>query len=242
MTKKSKLEKVLVIDDEPDNVEPLLDFFNKSNVPYDFVNSVSDALEHILESQKHGTPYGCVICDNHLTEQYFDLTKGRDYSIANTNGIDIANVLIGKLDILDEDIRETVKEYFGKYIQEIAEHYSGEEDGIPKVIIFSGSAYEESQYRDDLFKGLEIVQKLPDQNGDYCEAELINKMLDMGYTFRIPIEYIKAYKREHGLEHGVRQSLDEGYDDDYFDNRVDDLFNDGFYIEEDSEDEAYQEN
>jgi len=75
MTKKSKLEKVLVIDDEPDNVEPLLDFFNKSNVPYDFVNSVSDALEHILESQKHGTPYGCVICDNHLTEQYFDLTK-----------------------------------------------------------------------------------------------------------------------------------------------------------------------
>ncbi len=93
------MAKVLVIDDEPTNVEALLDYFARCGVDYEYVSSLSEASEYLKEAS---SPYNAIVCDNH----FLGSTVG---------GVDFLHMLAGR--------KRPAKGYEG--IEKLANDYRG---------------------------------------------------------------------------------------------------------------------
>ncbi|MBI2564807.1 hypothetical protein HYV79_02350 [Candidatus Woesearchaeota archaeon] len=188
-------KKVLVIDDEPDNVEALLDHFAKSNISYNFVSNIEDAVELLLDAHEHNTSYDLVILDNHF---HF----GKDDLIENGcvfDGIDLAVVLAGNESNFTQAHIDFINNYFGQIYNSLRSSYQG------KIVLFSGSAAIMRENNPELFSGLEVVQKHPDKEGEFCEKELVYLISEMfGCLFDTPVSSIKKYKDNNNLADGLK--------------------------------------
>ncbi|MFC1691388.1 hypothetical protein ACFL0W_04365 [Nanoarchaeota archaeon] len=191
-----KTSKVLVLDDEPSNVEALLEYFASSGIEYDFEDSLENGANLIANAQKDGNPYDAVICDNHFSGS--ELSEYGDVF----DGLDLLNTLIGNEQNMTENHKKFAEDYFGSEYDAITSHYKG------KVILFSGSAYGDSLHTPELFSGIYVVQKQPDEEGQYCEADVIGTMRTMGFDFEKDVSAIKDYKANRSLEDGIPSDAD----------------------------------
>lgn len=185
-------DRVLIIDDEPANVEALRDYFDRCGMGYDFSDSLADAAGIIYEAHERGRPYSLVISDNHFKEDVG--------GFSNFNGIDLINILRGA--DIDADHQAFADDHFGRRYAAIVDHYSD------KVLMFSGSAHSEPGT-----EGIPIAQKFPDEDGVCCEGGVISLMEEMGFRFSESLSSIKEYKRANGLALGA--AGDVGYDADH---------------------------
>ena len=147
--------KVLIIDDEPQNVEALMDYLDRCNVPHDYSQTLVGAARRLRWSLSEGRLYDLVISDNHFKEE----VEG----IPNFNGSDLVKILMG-FD-LDEEQTHFASVHFGQLYDYLVETYSD------RVMIFSGSAGSEPE-----LEGITAIQKVPDADGECCEAGVIRAM------------------------------------------------------------------
>lgn len=184
-----KIGKILVVDDEPHNVEALLDFFQRNEVGYDYVDCIDSAVELMVEAYDDGFPYGLLIVDNHFCDS--DLVA---YD-PNFNGVDLVGILAGNVDLDDNrGMGAFVRDYFGERFEEIQEQYAG------RLLMFSGSAKAEDP---ELLRGVEVVQKFPDEDGVCCEQGILEAMEERGFVFNYRVDALQDYKLANGLCDGV---------------------------------------
>lgn len=175
--------KVLVLDDESDNVEALLDFLDRCSVPYDFRETMEEGAAAIRAAHEAGSDYSFVICDNHFKEDVG--------GCPNFNGIDLVKVLMGFE--LDGEQKRFVGEHFGDAIYDaLVDSYKN------NVVMFSGSAQTEPGAED-----IPLAQKFPDRDGICCEGEVIALMASRGFYFPESAVSIGEYKARNGLEDGL---------------------------------------
>lgn len=173
------LERILVVDDEPSNVEALLNYFERCKIPHEYTSTLEEAAQMLKEARK---PYGAIICDNHFCTGEID-------------GVDFCNIILGNEENYTREYEEFIDENFGRTHKRIVNTYQG------RVIMFSGSAASDSQYNPLLFTGMKIAQKRPNK---LCEQDVINALKELGYEFRENIESIREYKQKNGLQSGCK--------------------------------------
>jgi len=91
------MKKVLIIDDEPHNIEALEEHFKKSKVPYDTASSIAEALEYLKNPENK---YGAIICDNHFVDNDFVLNASGKSNI-DTGGISKFSARNANYDVAD---------------------------------------------------------------------------------------------------------------------------------------------
>lgn len=195
-------KKVLVIDDEPHNVEALLAFFKENNIEYDYSSSLPEAMTEYLPN----SDYGAIVLDNHFSELEETVS-----AYGQIHGLDFANILSGRTD--DKSYEHFLDKLFedGKHDPEykkIVDKYQN------RVMLFSGSAMAESEGR-AYYDGIHIVQKKPDEAGVCCEMGVVETLADkFGYRFQNDFD-IKGYKTKNGLAEGCKNEDEESLDQSY---------------------------
>ena len=192
------LEKILILDDEPSNVEALMSYLDECGISYDYENTLSAGAELIRQSLDDEELYGAIVVDNHFRESGFENYDN------NMHGIDFANMVLGKSKYMNEIHKEIAKDYFNGHTQDVSEHFE------QRIILFSGSALVDSNYDSELYEGVMIAQKIPDESyHSCCENVVVSYLEDLGFTFDEDIGSISEYKEEHDLHDGIEYSMFE---------------------------------
>ncbi|MBS3177075.1 hypothetical protein J4457_07650 [Candidatus Woesearchaeota archaeon] len=198
MVSKNK-HRVLVVDDEQWNVEPLLGFFEECRIPHDHEGDLTVAAERLRAEFRARRPYTVVISDNH-----FDQVLEPRYGI-NFDGIDLVTILRQRRALFTASHKNFIKDFFGADYAKVL---------LPldeRVMMFSGSAAADSESNPELYKGIPIVQKFPDRDGSYCESGVIAQLRAFGIDFSKSPDSIRKNKQsalESGHEILVRQFLE----------------------------------
>lgn len=184
------MTKILIVDDEPENVEPLEACLKKSKVSFDSVSSLEDAAERLRKRTQN--PYLAVILDNHFCDSSCIYTNGI------VDGVDFANIVKGNRAVFTPVYEQFIADYFGKKYERIVEAYA-----CKPVILFSGSAATERLNRPDMFDGFDVVVKMADHlRGSPCEEDIVDILSDEG--IRLKTFNFADYKIKHNLTGGVR--------------------------------------
>ncbi|MBS3168217.1 response regulator [Candidatus Woesearchaeota archaeon] len=194
MVKRSELEEragILIIDDEPHNVEALIEFLERRGIEVQYTSDLAEGAETISEAYKEGRTYSAIVCDNHFPN------SGLEKYDPNFNGIDLVSILSKNSRDLPQDRghRQFVKDYFGRDLGGIRREYRG------KIVMFSGSAYSESS---EIDSSVEIVQKFPDTEGVCCESGVLDVLEGLGLDLegREDSELLE-YKERNDLCYGL---------------------------------------
>ena len=148
------MNKILIVDDEPENVEPLEACLKKSKVSFDNVSSLEDAAERLRKRTQ--IPYLAVILDNHFSDEC------GIYSDGTIDGVDFANIVKSNTAVFTPVYKRFIAEYFGKKYNRVVCAYADK-----SLILFSGSAATERLNRPDMFKGFEVVVNIFFFRGSY---------------------------------------------------------------------------
>jgi len=190
-TVKKKLE-ILIVDDEPENVEPLEACFKQSKIRFCTVNSLEEAAERLRRRTE--IPYCTIILDNHFIDDSGVYPEGI------VDGVDFANIVAGNRAVFTPVYLRFIDEHFGKKYKRVINAYADK-----PLIIFSGSAATERLNRPDLFthRNIAIVTKMADNlRGSPCEEDIVDILGDYGIHFK-PFDF-KDYKVRNSLTDGVR--------------------------------------
>jgi CheY-like chemotaxis protein len=186
--------RILVMDDEFSNVDALLNFFERVNLDYNYEEDLATGLEDVQKSISEGHPYDLIISDNHFKE------TGLEGYGTNVEGVDVLNMLLGKEPLLDPAKQRIARHYFPQtFPHYIHDFFQG------KLIMFSGSAFKDSQYNADLYDGIVPIQKIRDQYGQPCCEQMVIEVIDdiLGTDLSRKSAEIKDYKEDNDLHQGL---------------------------------------
>jgi CheY-like chemotaxis protein len=181
-------EKILVVDDEPHNVEALVDFLKRSYKSVTYVDCIEDAAEQLIAGEEKGVRFDAIISDNHFCQ----IVPG----ITSFDGVDFVNAVTGNY--RTEESEQFSNEYFGSKAEDIENHYAN------RVVMFSGSAAKDRIHNPDLYEGIEVAQKFEDRQRVACERGVISILQSKGIAFEADEESIDQYKIEHDLQNGIK--------------------------------------
>lgn len=178
-------KKILICDDEPDNVAPLRALLDSKGIETILVETIPEALEEVKK-----TSYDAIICDNDLYIQEPGPTD-------DWYGIDFINCLIGKSNT------NFGKKFFGKNYNKIQNRYAS------NSIIFSGSAKRLIKEAPEKFENIPVCIKYPDQNNNYCEEQVLSELENIGFDVANGLEAIIDYKQGNNISNGTKSHEDQ---------------------------------